>query len=272
MIKVKPNTSITVACIQLNATSDKQVNLKKTETHLLQAISLGATHVFLPEVFNYRGPKINLVLNAETLTGPSVTLLKQFAKTHKIWIHGGSFCEKIPDSQKMYNTSVLVNPEGKITAKYRKMNLFDATVGDTVITESDYFEAGKAIVSAEMGGIQLGMSICFDLRFGTLYEKLKNKGVEAIAIPSSFTTPTGKAHWEILVRARAIETHAFVIAANQTGFGASNIPTFGNSMIIDPWGTILARASEDYEGVITAHINPEKAHESRHVFHRNRSN
>ena len=261
---------MTIACVQLNATSDKQANLKKTESHLLQAISLGASHIFLPEVFNYRGPKATLAANAESLTGPSISLLKKFAKDHKVWIHSGSICEKITNSEKMYNTSVVINPEGTLVAKYRKMNLFDATVGDTVITESECFEAGKAIVTADMGGLKLGLSICFDLRFGTIFEKLKNNDVEAIAIPSSFTTPTGKAHWEILIRARAIETHAYVIAPNQTGFGSSNVPTYGNSMIIDPWGTILARASEDYEGVITANISPEKAHETRHIFHRNR--
>ena len=270
MIKVKPNAHITVACIQSNATSDKDANLKKTETHLLQAISLGATHLFLPEVFNYRGQRAGLIHHAESLTGPSITLLKNFAKAKNVWIHGGSICEKIPESKKMYNTSVIIDPTGKIIAKYRKINLFDATLGETVVTESQSFEAGNAIVSCDMGGIHLGTSICFDIRFGSLFEKLKNKSVEAIAIPASFTTPTGKAHWEILVRARAIETHAFVIAANQTGYGASNIPTYGNSMIVDPWGTILSRASENYEGVITASIDPIKAHEMRQVFHRNR--
>jgi predicted amidohydrolase len=263
-------TKLTLACIQINAGTDKSHNLTRVGQYIEQAVSMGATHVFLPEVFNYRGPKDTLMANAETLTGPSIQYVQSQAIRYKVWIHAGSFCEKVPNSSKLYNTTVVISPTGKISAKYQKMNLFDATVGTTSIRESDHFNAGTRPKVAQMGDLSVGLTICYDLRFSDIFAKYKAKHVHAIAVPASFTTPTGKAHWEILLRARAIETHAYIIAPNQSGVGAGGVPTYGNSMVIDPWGTIIARASETHEGPLIAKIDLEKAEEIRNLFHRNR--
>ena len=180
------------------------------------------------------------------------------AKRKKVFILLGSICEKTGQKNKAYNTSVLVDDKGHIAAKYRKMHLFNAIIGKKRAQESKWFLPGKGLVSANVKGFKIGMSICYDLRFPAMYQKYSKEGCCVFTAPSSFTKKTGKAHWEILLRARATENFCYVLAPNQTGIGGRGIASFGNSMIIDPWGDVLARASAGKEEVIYANIKKEK--------------
>ncbi|MBU4334897.1 MAG: carbon-nitrogen hydrolase family protein, partial [Candidatus Omnitrophica bacterium] len=180
------------------------------------------------------------------------------AKKNKVSILAGSLYEKIQSSKKVYNTSVLIGSDGKVSAKYRKINLFDANVDGKRIRESKHFAAGTKTALANVHGIKVGLSICFDLRYPELYRKYSLEGAEILCVPSAFTMTTGKAHWEMLLRARAIENKCFVLAPNQTGENSQGVLCYGNSMIVDPWGQILARASNNKEEIIYADINKEK--------------
>jgi predicted amidohydrolase len=177
------------------------------------------------------------------------------ANRRNIWIVAGSVHERNPEGGRPFNTSALIDPQGRIATIYRKIHLFDITIGDRSVAESAHYERGSDVVSAQAAGVNIGMSICYDLRFPELYRRLADAAADLIFVPSSFTAPTGEAHWEILIRARAIENQCFVIAPGQAGTGAGGIATYGNSMIVDPWGRVLARASAQGEEVISASLD-----------------
>lgn len=242
------------AAIQLNAGSDKTANLEKAEEFATQAARHEARLVVLPEVFLWRGPRAEERTAAESIPGPSTTRLGDLARKLKIHLLAGSILEKSGNT-KVFNTSVLFDGRGEIVARYRKLHLFDVDIANQVsIRESDTRMAGDAVVTAptELGTI--GMTVCYDLRFPELYRRLTLAGAEIITVPSAFTFPTGAAHWEILLRARAIENQVYVIAPDQIGRSPNGVMDFGNSMIIDPWGKPLARAG-DREMVIWAEID-----------------
>ncbi len=242
------------AAVQLCAGSDKIANLDKVEAFAAEAVRYGARLVVVPEVFLWRGPRAEEHAAAESIPGPSSNRLGELARRLKIHLLAGSILEE-SGGPKVFNTSVLFDSHGQIVSRYRKIHLFDVDIPEHVtIRESDTRMGGDAVVTAptELGVI--GMSICYDLRFPELYRQLTMSGAEIIAVPSAFTFPTGAAHWELLLRARAIENQVYVIAPDQIGRSPSGVQDFGNSMIVDPWGTPTARAA-DREMVICAEID-----------------
>lgn len=257
-----------IAAIQLNVGEFKEKNIAKAVHFVKEAIERGSKAIFLPEVFNYRGPLDKNVINeiGEKIPGPSLAPFLALAKKHRVFIVAGSIYEKIPHQPKCYNTSVVINDYGRVAARYRKINLFDAVVVDRVIKEPQNFSAGKTAVIASLGPLRLGMTVCYDLRFPELFRKYGKKKCEVIAVPSNFTYETGKAHWEVLLRARAIENLAYIVAPNQCGTSSTGVEAFGNSMIVDPWGGVLARASTDHEEIIFVQLQREALEYSRAIL------
>jgi deaminated glutathione amidase len=246
--------SYLAAAIQMTASSVKEENLAKAETFVRLAAERGATLIVLPEVFAWRGPRAEEPTQVEPIPGPTSERLRALARRHQIYLLAGSFLEK-GDGPRSYNTSLLLNPQGDVLAHYRKIHLFDVDIpGQVRVKESDTKEPGAAVVASTTPLGVLGLSVCYDLRFPELYRQLAAKGAEVMFVPSAFTFPTGAAHWEPLLRARAIENQTYIIAPNQIGKNAHGYADYGNSMIIDPWGKVIARAP-DKECLITAEID-----------------
>ncbi len=242
---------LTVAAIQVNACENRADNLTRALKLCQEAIETGAKFLALPELFNYRGVRYE----GESIPGPSLLPLLELAKRHNVWILAGSICETSPTNPtKFYNSSAVISPAG-IDSIYRKIHLFNAQINDTTIQESSTFIPGQTPTITPILSIPTGLSICFDLRFSDLFATYSQRGAKMITVPSSFTTHTGEVHWEILLRARAIESQCYIIAPNQTGKNPQGVETYGNSMIVDPWGKILARASQDKPEVITATLD-----------------
>jgi deaminated glutathione amidase len=246
-----------VAAIQMSSGSDKAANLEKAEHLIRLAAARGARLVGLPEVFNWRGKRAEEASAAESLEGMTLTLMAGLARELEIHIVAGSITEHAPGQPKNYNTSVLIGPDGRQLAVYRKIHLFDVDLpGRVKIKESDAKLAGAEVVSAPTALATIGLSVCYDLRFPELYRRLAFAGARIITIPSAFTFPTGEAHWDVLIRARAIENQCYVIAPAQFGPNIHGFSDYGNSMIVDPWGRVLARAAE-MEGVVIAPVDLE---------------
>ena len=203
---------------------------------------------------------------AENIPGPTTDLLGTIAREHKVFILAGSIYEKSPVGNRVYNASALINPQGKVVAKYRKINLFDAVLGKRRLKESDTFLAGKKPVMTSIEKFKAGLSICYDIRFPALYQFYSRHGADIVFVPSAFTRKTGEAHWEVLLRARAIENLCYVLAPNQTGSDARGIEAFGHSLIISPWGEILAQASGTEEEIIFAELSLSEIQKARRVF------
>jgi len=245
------------AAIQMMAGSDKAANLKEAERWVREAAAAGAKVIALPEVFIWRGSKKIERGQAEPIPGPSSGVMAQLARELKIYLLAGSILEEISGSDKAYNTSLLFDPDGKLLASYRKIHLFDVDLANGVsLRESDTRAHGDAVVVGAGELCSMGLSVCYDLRFPELYRGLAKKGAELIFVPAAFTAFTGAAHWESLLRARAIENQAYVIAPGQFGQSAHSFQTHGHSMIVDPWGRILAELP-DGPGLITAEIDLE---------------
>jgi predicted amidohydrolase len=257
---------ITVAAIQMNSRDDKAANIAAAETGIAEAAERGASLVALPEVWTYLGPARGIRPSAEPIPGPLTDRLAALAQRHGITLLAGSFYEAPAGAadDRVYNTSVLFKSNGEIAAMYRKLHLFDAAPldGDTPYRESDDVAAGNEIVTATVSEVRLGLAICYDLRFPELFRALAVHGAEMLMLPSAFTRETGVAHWEPLVRARSIENGCFVVAPGQTGPRPPDRYTWGHSMIVDPWGTILAEAGETPE-VITAEIDLDEVTRAR---------
>jgi predicted amidohydrolase len=244
-----------VAAIQMSSGSDKAANLEKADKLIRLAAARGATLIGLPEVFNWRGKRAEETAAAESLDGPTLALMTSLARELEIHLVAGSITEDAPGQPKRYNTSVLIGPDGRRLAVYRKIHLFDVDPPARVtIKESDGKLAGTEVVSAPTALGTVGLSVCYDLRFPELYRRLAFAGARIITIPSAFTFPTGEAHWNVLIRARAIENQCYVIAPAQFGPNIHGFSDYGNSMIVDPWGRVLARAA-DLEGVAVAAID-----------------
>lgn len=249
-----------VAAVQMNSGSDKEKNLYQARHLIIKAVEAGAKLIVLPEVFNFRGDPSEAARQAELIPGYSTGFVSSLARKYKVWILIGSMMEKINVGAchgKPFNTSVLINLQGKIVARYRKMHLFDIKLKGKEILESKRNRAGAKPVLTTLLGIRVGLSICYDLRFPELYRCYSKKGVELLCIPSSFTKQTGEAHWHPLVKARAIENLSYVIAPNQVGIGSAGVKTYGHSLIVDPWGKVLAEGSANKEEVIYAEIDLE---------------
>lgn len=247
-----------VTLIQMNAGLEKGKNVEKTLELVREAIDKGAEFILLPEVFNYRGPAKGFELCseiAEEIPGPSTEKLISLAKENNVHILAGSIYEKIPDQFKVYNTSILIDSNGRVNARYRKIHLFKAQVDGSCIDESETFLAGDLPVVGKVGDFMVGLSICFDLRFPELYREYFKQRVDIIVIPSSFTYRTGEAHWETLLRARAIENQCYVLAPNQVGIDGNGVRTYGHSMIVGPWGDVLIEAGESDASILSSAIS-----------------
>ena len=243
------------AAIQMLASDDKAANIEQAERSIRQAASDGARVIALPEVFIWRGGKKIERASAEPIPGPTTTRLADLARDLGIYLLGGSILEEVPRSNKAYNTSLLFGPQGDLLATYRKIHLFDVDLANGVSArESDTRQFGDAIVVAETELCPMGLTVCYDLRFPELYRALTFKGAQIIFVPSAFTAYTGRAHWETLLRARAIENQVYVIAPDQYGKNPQSFETHGHSMIVDPWGKILAELP-DGSGIAIAEID-----------------
>jgi predicted amidohydrolase len=246
-----------VAAVQLNSTPDMAKNLERARELIIQAKDMGAELVALPEHFAYLGPEDQKPPSAQPLTGPLVQEFGALAKDLGIHLLLGSFPETADPGLPFYNTSVLLGRDGSILAAYRKIHLFDADLsGGPTYQESRCVCPGQDVVATALPGTPFtaGLVICYDLRFPELFRSLVAKGADLIILPAAFTLTTGRDHWEVLVRARAIENQAYIIAPAQWGRHSPGRSSYGRSLIVDPWGTILAQAP-DTEGVILAKLD-----------------
>ena len=243
-----------VALVQLDATDDVEANIARAVSLADEAAAGGARLVALPEYLQYRGQDDGFRASARPIPGPHTDAFAEVARRRDAWILVGSTAETSGDPDRPHNTSTLIAPDGSIAATYRKIHLFDVAVEKgPVTTESDRVTAGDAPVVATVDGIPFGLSICYDLRFPELYRALSLAGAQVLTVPSNFMERTGRDHWEVLLRARAIENGAYVLAPSQIG-GQAGFPAFGRSMVIDPWGTIVAQAP-DVVGIIHAELD-----------------
>ena len=252
-----------VAAVQLNSTADPSANLASADRLTRAAAADGAKLIVLPEKWTAIGSDEQQRDAAETLDGPAIAWARAIARELEVDLVAGSILERVPGQEKLANTSVHVDPHGEVRASYRKLHMFDVEVAGRSYRESEIEEPGEEIVTSETAdGVQLGLSICYDLRFPELYRILAVRGARIIAVPAAFTLATTRDHWETLLRARAIENQAFIVAANQVGAHPGGHRSGGRSMIVDPWGLILAQAP-DREGHVLADLDLERQLEIR---------
>jgi predicted amidohydrolase len=261
-----------VAAIQTTATADRELNLRAAAELVNRAAEGGAELVVLPEYFSVAGNSDHLRANAETLEGPTVSWASDLARRHRIWLLAGSFPEAPPvrtaadpgAESRLSNTSCLVDPAGAVAATYRKVHLFDVSVPGAAHRESDTIAPGDALCLAPLHSgpgsddppVVLGLSLCYDLRFPEVYRALTLGGATIVAVPAAFAATTGQGHWEVLLRARAIEDQVFVIAAGQVGGLPPGMPAcHGHSMILDPWGSVLIERTDPSPGAVIADLD-----------------
>jgi predicted amidohydrolase len=255
--------TLRVACVQLTSRSDKAANLEKAERLVARAAATGADVVLLPEKWNAIGDAEVLHGAAETLeAGESIEAMSRWARDHGVTLVGGSITERRDGRNKLSNTSVVFDSDGSISAVYRKIHLFDVEVGGHVYRESDAEEAGNEPVVVEAEGWPTGLTVCYDVRFPELYRILALQGAELVTVPAHFTLYTGKDHWELLLRARAVENQYYVAAAAQIGETLPGRLSYGRSLIADPWGIVVAVAPDE-ETVIAAELDRRRLEEVR---------
>jgi predicted amidohydrolase len=245
---------VRAAAVQLNSNGDKERNLAAAERLVRAAVADGAEFVALPEKWNLLAGGEELVAGAEPLDGPSLTAARGWARELSIHLVAGSISESGGEGEKASNTSVLIGPEGDDLAVYRKIHMFDVDAGGVSYRESEFERPGEEPVLGAVGELTIGLSVCYDLRFPELFRILALRGARLIALPSAFTLATGRDHWEVLLRARAIENQLFVVAPNQWGEAPPHYSSFGRSAIVDPWGTVLSTAP-DGEGFAAAELD-----------------
>jgi predicted amidohydrolase len=245
-----------IAAIQTTSGADPVENLKAAERLVRAAAEAGARYIQLPECLNYLGPVERNLEVAEELPGTTTRALAALAGEYGVYVHAGSLLMRGEVDGMCANVSVLLGPDGQIVGSYRKIHLFDIDVpGEVQEQESASITPGAELVTLPVADLTLGLSVCFDVRFPELYRALAVAGAHVLAVPAAFAVPTGRAHWEVLLRARAIENHAYVVAAGQAGRTLEGFACYGHSMIVDPWGEILAAATTDGEEIIFADID-----------------
>jgi len=255
---------VRAAAVQLESTTDAEQNLASAERHTRAAAADGAELVVLPERLDIRGAATDYRAGAEPLDGRPITWARALARELRIDLVAGSVAERRAGHERVSNTSVHAGPDGEIRAVYRKIHMFDVEVGGVEYRESEHSEpADEVVLSETAGGVGLGLTICYDLRFPELYRILALRGARVITVPANFTRVTGEAHWEVLLRARAIENQVFVIAPGQGRRPGPEGDSYGNSMIVDPWGEVLARAPMEGEGHIAADLDLARQNEVR---------
>jgi deaminated glutathione amidase len=247
---------VRAAAVQLNSNGDKARNLAAAERLVRAAAADGAELVALPEKWNHLAAGEEMAAQAEPLDGPSLAAARAWARELGVHLLAGSVAERNPEAGegRAFNTSVLIGPDGADLALYRKIHMFDVEAGGVEYRESDHETPGEEIVSAPVGGVELGLSVCYDLRFPELYRILAVRGARLLAVPAAFTAATGRDHWQPLLRARAIENQAFVIAPDQFGEAPPHYSSYGRSAIVDPWGVVLA-AAPDEECFVAAQLD-----------------
>ena len=250
----------------MRSTHDLSANLARCRELAGQAAADGAQLIVLPECFSFLGRREGDKLAiAETLDGedaarapgPVMTALRELATRHGVWIVGGGTPERVPgDDRRSYNTAVAIDPRGELVARYRKIHLFDVDIpGGAVLRESDSTARGDELVVVDIAGAPVGVSICYDVRFPELYRQLvKDMGAEVLLVPAAFTAHTGAAHWHLLMRARAIEDQAWVVAPAQWGSHNDKRESYGHTLIVDPWGLIVGERAEG-DGVVIATLD-----------------
>ena len=244
-----------VACVQMTSGPDKAPNLEKAEPLVARAAATGADVVVLPEKWNAIGDADVLYAAAEPLDGgETVEAMAGWARQHGITLVGGSIAEQREGREKLSNTSIAFGPDGDILGVYRKIHMFDVEVGGQVYRESEAQEGGDEPVVVRSEDWPIGLTVCYDVRFPELYRILALEGAELVAVPAAFTVPTGRDHWEVLLRARAIENQCYIAAPGQYGETRPGKPSYGRSLIVDPWGLVLAQAPDE-ETVISAELD-----------------
>jgi deaminated glutathione amidase len=252
------------AAVQLECSTDTEANLASAERLVRDAAGDGAELVVLPERLDIRGSAADYAAGAEPLDGRPVRWARQLARELRIDLVAGSVAERREGRERVSNTSVHVGPDGGLRAVYRKIHMFDVEVGGVDYRESEHSEpADEIVVSEAANGLKLGLTICYDLRFPELYRILALRGARIVTVPANFTRITGEAHWEVLLRARAIEDQLFVIAPGQGRRPGPEGDSYGNSMIVDPWGEVLARAPMEGSHVIAAELDLARQDEVR---------
>jgi predicted amidohydrolase len=255
--------SVIAAAVQLTSTADRERNLATADRLTRAAAAAGAQLVVLPEKWAVLGTPEETAAGAEPFDGPALRWARAAAAELGIELVAGSIAERIEGREKGSNTSVHIGPDGEVHGLYRKLHMFDVEVGGRTYRESDHEEPGdEIVVSHTADGVELGLSVCYDLRFPELYRILAVRGARVLTVPAAFTLATTREHWEVLLRARAIEDQCFVVAANQVGEHAPGIRSGGRSMIVDPWGVVLAQAP-DSETFITAELDLDRLAEIR---------
>ena len=251
------------AAVQLSSTADPAANLASADRLARAAVADGAELIVLPEKWTAMGSDEQLRAAAEPLDGPSIAWARAIARELGVELIAGSIVERVPGHEKLANTCVHVGPDGDVKAVYRKVHMFDVEVGGRTYRESDLEDPGEEIVDSKTADdVCLGLSVCYDVRFPELYRILAVRGALVFPLPAAFTLATTRDHWEALLRARAIENQAFVVAANQIGEHPGGACSGGRSMIVDPWGIVLAQAP-DGEGHVVAELDLARQHEIR---------
>jgi deaminated glutathione amidase len=252
-----------VACVQMTSGPEKAANLEKAEKLVARAAATGADIVALPEKWNAIGDGDVLHAAAEPLEGGETTeAMAAWARSHGITLVGGSIAERREGHEKLSNTSIAFGPDGDVLGVYRKIHLFDVEVEGLVYRESEDEEPGEEPVVVQSEGWPIGLSVCYDIRFPELYRILALEGAELVTVPAAFTVPTGRDHWHVLMRARAIENQYFIAAPGQVGETRPARPSYGRSLIVDPWGIVLAQAPDE-ETVISAELDRRRLLEIR---------
>jgi len=245
------------AAIQMNSTDDAARNRATADALVREAAARGARLVVLPEKWNRLAAPAETAAGAESLDGPTITWARGLAHELRLDLVAGSIVERGPGGERGFNTSVHAGPDGEVRGVYRKVHLFDVEVAGTEYRESAHEQPGEEIVTSEVSdGVRLGLSVCYDLRFPELYRILAVRGARVLSVPAAFTLPTTRDHWEPLLRARAIENQCFVVAPNQIGPSGEGHESGGRSLIVDPWGTVLAQAPDE-ECAIVADLDLE---------------
>ena len=249
-----------IAVGQMCASSDVEKNLEVVADLCARAKDRGCAMLFLPECFAFIGVKgTDALAVMEPLDGPLLGRYRELAAIHRLWLSLGGFAEKGPDRNRRFNAHVIVNDAGEIQASYRKIHLFDVDMGDVngpVLMESATAAAGETLVTCDSPAGKLGLTVCYDLRFPEMFARLRYElGCEVMLVPSAFTKPTGQAHWETLLRARAIETQSYVVAAAQAGVHSEGRASHGHAMIVDPWGKVVAELDGEETGIAVADVD-----------------
>lgn len=253
-----------VAAVQLSSQDDVGANLARVSHWVREAAECGAELVVLPEGFAFLGREPDRRVVAEVLPrGPISSTLSQLCRQHGVHLLAGGMPERAPDQERPYNTSMLLSPVGEILAKYRKIHLFDVDLADgTRLSESSGSSPGSEVVVSQVAEMKVGMSICYDVRFASLFARQREQGAQVLTVPAAFTRSTGRAHWHVLLRARAIETQCYVVAPAQCGRHPFGRETYGHSMIVDPWGEVVVELGEQ-EGVIVADLSVDRVADVR---------